>query len=958
MDAKEFLRLIWADEGAHCVISIKNGKVRHNFYDQINVAAERAIAADKSECDVYYAMAMFSDGTDRRLQANVEALKCFYVDLDCGKGKEYRNQQEAYDSLYYFIDKTNLPEPYVVNSGYGLHVYWVLDESIDPDTWKDYAFKLAAAADKFDLFVDTSCTMDSARILRVPGTRNHKDPDDPKPVIVEQVSDTYPFRTIKDALDSLDLPARKKRQKLDRAQMSSTMKALIGDKQSRFSTIAKKSLKGVGCAFIKHAIIKQAELEEPLWRAALSIAYNCVDGDKAIHKISCKHKEYDPEETLSKASMTTGPYFCETIATIDSAHCEGCKFKGEISSPIQLGSEIAKAEALPEMPKADSEAAKSLFSQGEEEEPAAAPKPPQMSAQVQQANYSPPPPYIIAKSGAIYAEVSNKDGEVENVLVYEHPFYAVSRIKDPTYGECVLFRVHLPLDGVREFVTPAATVMSSEKFKSELGKYGVVGGQEQMRRIMEYSIRYVKELQHTIKAVDARTQFGWADNDETFIVGDRAYKADGTFEPCPPSSVTEPLIDMFKPKGDLNTWKSIINALGLEGMEPLQFAALSGFGSPLIKFTGVKGATINLMSEDSGSGKSTSERIAMSVFGSPESELKMADTHMSKMNRFGIMNNLCLMSDEMTNLPPEQVSSLLYQVTDGRGRHRMERDANIERINTTTWELLFLVNSNSSMVSKLRKLKSRADGEMMRLLELTVKKVEVPNGFEIFSRLNSNYGVAGEIYAPWLVKNRDRLINMIELQRKKLEAKLQHRQEERFWIAVASAVLVGAKAAKHLGLHDLDTDKLEAWVIEEIKRQRTGVKDNTSTAEDLVGNFLLEKAGQVLVIGTKKNAQTGTLAENNPQVVVARLEKGPRRMYISKKAFQDYCTERQFTMEQALRHLETSTDLKYENTVRKRMMANTGNSGVPAVPALEFSCDPSAFEDAIPTNGQREQRGH
>ena len=85
-----------------------------------------------------------------------------------------------------------------------------------------------------------------------------------------------------------------------------------------------------------------------------------------------------------------------------------------------------------------------------------------------------------------------------------------------------------------------------------------------------------------------RTQFGWADKDSKFIIGNREITKDGTFH-SPPSAQTKYFADSMSPRGTLEKWKEVFNMYGAPGLEPNAFAALSAFGAPLLKFTGAQG---------------------------------------------------------------------------------------------------------------------------------------------------------------------------------------------------------------------------------------------------------------------------------------------------------------------------------------------------------------------------------
>ena len=109
----------------------------------------------------------------------------------------------------------------------------------------------------------------------------------------------------------------------------------------------------------------------------------------------------------------------------------------------------------------------------------------------------------------------------------------------------------------------------------------------------------------------------WADKDSKFILGDREISADGVYH-SPPSDVTKEIAPRIHTAGTFEKWKEIWSLYGRRLIwKPKAFAALSAFGSPLLRFTGQSGALINLVHSDSGTGKSTVLFMINSVFGHP-----------------------------------------------------------------------------------------------------------------------------------------------------------------------------------------------------------------------------------------------------------------------------------------------------------------------------------------------------
>lgn len=78
------------------------------------------------------------------------------------------------------ITKANLPAPtMLVWSGNGVHGYWKLREAATPEQVKPFAKALHAA-------LPADVTHDPTRVMRVPGSINHKDPEHPAPTFIAE----------------------------------------------------------------------------------------------------------------------------------------------------------------------------------------------------------------------------------------------------------------------------------------------------------------------------------------------------------------------------------------------------------------------------------------------------------------------------------------------------------------------------------------------------------------------------------------------------------------------------------------------------------------------------------------------------------------------------------------------------------------------------------------------------
>lgn len=909
-------------EGWYCIVGLRQDGTKppkQTFHQTLGDVSTKIDELLQEERDVYFACAKFKDPKEGRVQTNGDLIKAFWIDVDCGLGKPYADQAEGLSALKTFCAKVHLPLPTIVNSGRGIHAYWRLLNVIDRLQWKPVAERLKALCEEYEFFVDPSRTADNASILRVPETLNFKD-EPALPVQILAIQAELEYEEIKNKLGVLIAPDWVPR------QMSESALSLLSNKQSRFQTILIKTLNGEGCKQLENIVVNQANIEEPLWRAGLSIAAQCVDRDEAIHKISMGHPEYSAQTTERKASQTNGPYTCKTFEKLNAAGCSECPNKGKISSPIQLGAEIARSESNSVVEKTEDNP-KETFHIPEY-----------------------PFPYFRGKNGGVYIEIRDDDGGKDAVNIYEHDLYIVKRLLDSTKGESFLFRLHLPKDGVKEFAIPASEVMTVEKLKDKLGHHGVLGNKKQMDSIMAYVIASGKNMQHIMEREIMRDQFGWADKDSKFIVGEQEISADKiAFSPA--SSSTGSLADWLKPVGDLQAWKETIKVYDQPGFEPHAFGFFTAFGSPLLKHLNFKGGIINLINNTSGTGKSTILKACNSVWGHPE-ELMMQwkDTMNAIIHRLGILNNLPATVDEITKLSGDHFSDLAYGLSQGRGKNRLKQHENVERTNKTKWSLIALCSSNASFYDKLSSLKSTPDGEFMRLLEY---KIDLTNNLSkeeadaIFNRLYDNYGHAGVKYAQYLVSDLESAMDLVLTVQKKIDAAVGLTSRERFWSAIVACNIAGALIAKDLKLIDFNVKRVYDWIIEELKVMRTEVKAPSATHSSVIGEFMNQHRASVLVINGEVDGRSGMeqlpIVEPKFNDLFIRIEPDNKRLYINAKQLRKYCSDQQITLKDTLKQL--TADKAYLGQTKKRLEKGTKIKSVP-VDAYIFDLNSHHFSDA------------
>lgn len=163
-----------------------NGERRTLWYD-VHEHAQCAADALRLNANVWFGVATRAEQLDegrRGGAADCAHLPAMFADIDIAgpNHKDSTGLPANVDEAFELIDRFPLRPSIVVHSGGGLHPYWLFDEPCEHDdaamllerwaeTWQQIATKMRLKVDNvFDL----------PRVLRVPGTTNHKNGADVK----------------------------------------------------------------------------------------------------------------------------------------------------------------------------------------------------------------------------------------------------------------------------------------------------------------------------------------------------------------------------------------------------------------------------------------------------------------------------------------------------------------------------------------------------------------------------------------------------------------------------------------------------------------------------------------------------------------------------------------------------------------------------------------------------------
>jgi hypothetical protein len=172
MDA--FLAHVLPTEGYYCAVILRQGMpVKQVFTSSLGKLVDTLLVNDANGHTVYHACSTFMDASSRTAQ-NARFVRSLWLDVDAGEGKPYADADEAAAAVVAFTRVTGLPDPVLVDSGYGLHCYWPLAANVLSVRWRALAAGLRDLCGRHGLQADHQRTCDCASILRPPATTNRK----------------------------------------------------------------------------------------------------------------------------------------------------------------------------------------------------------------------------------------------------------------------------------------------------------------------------------------------------------------------------------------------------------------------------------------------------------------------------------------------------------------------------------------------------------------------------------------------------------------------------------------------------------------------------------------------------------------------------------------------------------------------------------------------------------------
>lgn len=921
MDTLAFLRAILPEEGYKFVALGRAGRegLAHKAYESLELMAQAIDSYDQQEgLTVYHACCAYKaanfevivDGktkTKFRGEANWDKAKSFWCDIDCGEDKAadnkgYATKAEAAKAIVLFCTGNGFPAPMIVDSGGGIHCYWPLTKEIGPKSWRTIASGFKAALAGAGLLVDPTRTADLSSILRPVGTHNRKANRPVRPVSAKSkpniVTPEQFAEAVSRAVSKYEVtPARISSGPDINDDLTAHLHPQIPSSAIEVSN---------HCAQVAAMRDSKGDVDYETWRGVIGIIKHCVEGIELAHDWSSERGATNHSNTdvnIRYETWSAGPTSCEFFQTKGAtpAKCEGCAHNGKVKGPIMLGRIVpVPQEALVEVTTEESTIVEAIvppFPEGYE--------------------------FNVSR---MLRFIKDKDGVLQPYSFCHTLFYPLQRIRKADGTFAFTIRMHLPDKRIRDFEVDTAALAASSDLLKALSKYELMptNNKDATMHLTAYLRDSIHKLMAEQRETDTLTSFGWRDNMNGFLLGDRLYHSDGSVRKVFVGGAAQAFKDVYpEPRGTLEKYSKAVNYIyNRENSEAAQYVFCNVYGSLLTPFgeDSYNGILVAVNSSATGKGKTSVWKAALYGLADANGLVKPGKDGATRNARWGIVGahkNVPVVFDEMTDMDAAELSNFAYTVSQGTERARMTSSGGkVGFAEQHTWKAVVGITANEDMHSKLAAHNANTQAEAVRLISINFGTYKVPiidpalDVSDAIDIMRDNWGNAGDVFIRYVVTHKREVMDLFN----KTESRLSNilpESEYRFFRSHAACTLTAAQILIDLKVVEFDYDSLEKFSIVLIQDMiSTVASNNTTTPGDALGRMLRDMSNQVIVTYGYRDLRTDVRGPEEPQSKVFGAPVGRRilgnpnpnakekidpkfvnKLFIAKKEFGEWCAK-------------------------------------------------------------------
>jgi len=807
-------------------------------------------------------------------RSNPVALRALWLDLDVKPGA-YADQRAALTAVVPFFDKLGLPPSMIVSSGGGIHTYILFDQLITPEVWRPLANALIAAAQAAGIKFDVGVSRDDDRVLRVPGTWNRKDWNNPLPcrilgtptrdfTLAEVTAALKPWLGLVTSGVGTGQP-RSGLPRIDPAVLPPRRPITSGPLFDRVSADLARNRVATSFDLLRGACPVVADSEgrggdgdpEPLWFELAKLCHYVEGGRDHFHRLSDRDDRYERNATDLKFDQVQkdGWPSCAAIeqsCAAASVICQRCANRGQTvggnakPSPMHFATRALPGTVAAALPMHSTIQPLNTGVNGVNGHALVAAFTAMPASTIRL-----PTGYAIDPSDHtlyVLGPQQQREGDVFSVPIYDLRLLKINNTQmleitgDDGTGKRTpqLFSIGKIVASQRD----ATEQLCSAGFHFE--DYGRV------RKLGMDLQTFIRKN----RLVYEETRNGWVRDASNAIAG---FTYGGwTYSPNGSTESPVGLNEVMQPMGDLVKWKQAANYFVGKGCVEMEALMATAYAAPLLPFTAVDGLIVYGHSGGSGFGKSASLETAQSVWGPRRAVINDATAN-AVIARLTTLNNLPAIFDEFIKRKDtrsaRQFTELVYTASAGKERERLGRNA--KPVESKSSQTMLVTAGNGSLVELASTKDSNAIAVRVYELRMSeaIRRLRVQQADVALLKTieDTNYGVAGVVYARFLGQHHAQLQSVVLETVKDFQQHSGLGEEGRFWLAAAATIFVGASIAKRLGLQDFDTKALRMFLIEQLQTQQTQLhdaqvdSDSPLVAIDRVSKFINDQRHMTIV---------------------------------------------------------------------------------------------------------------
>jgi hypothetical protein len=568
------------------------------------------------------------------------------------------------------------------------------------------------------------------------------------------------------------------------------------------------------CPFLRETLLTGGkDHDQGLWMLTALASTFMRKGRELFHVLSKGHADYSPagadamfdRKEAEQQDKKLGWPSCQTFESYGSKQCKDCPLKGTIRSPLNL---------LPVpyiAPKAPLGAIKSTLTPAND--------------------LSLPLGYSVNNAGRI---VKTRTAAVPVDIPL---FHCV--ITDPwtQKNRGLNFTASTDKGSTVEVLVESKDLASAAMLGGSLSKQFVLYSPGTTKILMEFMVAWMDKF-NQMKAARDTVPYGWYKEnglDAGWAYGGIINKKDGT---TMKSSSGDPAVrTLYTPQGSIEVWFKALKLVTDQHRPAIECITAAAFASPLLHFTGHYSGSLVAYSQ-SGGNKSTALNVGAAVWGNPKLTKEVASSSQNSMRgKMAELNNLPAYWDDVS-LPKaiEKAAEVLVDLTQGKDGGKMNVDRSQKVVGS--WQSLLTICSNVSMFDYMVDHQQSNAAGIYRTFEFLVPKADdnTPGRVEEWAatilqqQLETNYGRMGERYSKVMLSNPEAMQEFVTDTQKKLASEVAYKPDERFWLAIATTILAGARLANTIGA-SFNTEEIHVFLVDSYKAMRDRV-----VSEDLIGD--------------------------------------------------------------------------------------------------------------------------